>query len=78
MNEFSHFLESCKDGILSTKGMLSKEYLKSGLVLMFAGLKISKRAGKLIEIIIKKVDMVDLSFFHLMFINCSNLVSAYI
>jgi hypothetical protein len=58
-NEFSDLLEACEDSVLSTERMFPKKYLKSGLVLMFTSLKISKRAGKLIEIIIKKIDVVD-------------------
>ena len=65
VQELSDSLKACEDGILPAKGMFSEENLKGGLILVFVGLEVSKRAGKLIEIVVENIDVIALSSFHL-------------
>lgn len=53
VDKFFDFLKSGKDTILSSKRKLSKEYLESGVLLMFISLEIAKGACELIEIVIE-------------------------
>ena len=64
-NELSDCLDSCKDGILSFKGMFPKEYFESSSILMFTSIEVREGAGKLIEVVKQKIDEVVLFFLHI-------------
>lgn len=51
-------LQSSKDGVLPSKGILPKEDLKGGLILMLTILEVWIWAGKLVKIIEEKIDLV--------------------
>ena len=62
--KFPDSLNSCKNGILSSEGMFSKEDFKSGLIFMLICFKVSEGASKLIKIVEQEINVTALFFFH--------------
>jgi hypothetical protein len=64
IDELPHCFESSKDGVLSTEGVLPKEDLKGGFILMLTIEEIGVGTGELVEIVEEEIDLVVEVFSH--------------